>query len=137
MDDMEILNAKGIRVTPQRLAVYRVLSEKRHATAEEIYEEVKEEFPMMSFATVYSVLELFKEKGLANELKIDFEKSTFDIRTDGHHHFMCKICGRIYDVDIQPCETLKKGEIDGHQIVEFQGYFYGVCKDCRGKEDRK
>ncbi len=137
MDGLEILNREGIRITPQRLAVYRVLNEKRHASAEEIYEEIRKEFPTMSFATVYSILELFKEKGLANELKIDFEKSTFDIRTDGHHHFMCKKCGRIYDVDISPCETLRKGKVNGHRIESFQGYFYGVCKDCRGKEDRK
>jgi Fe2+ or Zn2+ uptake regulation protein len=133
MVEMDLLNTKGIRVTPQRIAVYKVLKEKCHATAEEIYEEIKREFPMMSFATVYSILELFKEKGLANELKIDFVKSTFDIRTDGHHHFMCKKCGRIYDVDISPCEILKKGKVNGHKIESFQGYFYGICKKCNMK----
>ena len=130
MDGLEILNRKEIRITPQRLAVYRVLNEKRHASAEEIYEEIRKEFPTMSFATVYSILELFKEKGLANELKIDYEKSTFDIRPEPHHHFKCKICGRIYDVDIPPCETLRKGKVNGHRIENFQGYFYGICREC-------
>ncbi len=134
MDAIEILNNKGIRITPQRLAVYKVLKDKCHATAEEIYEHTKKEFPMMSFATVYSILELFKEKGLAEEIKIDFNKSTFDIRTDGHHHFMCKNCGRIYDIDIPPCDTLAKGRINGHRIESFQGYFYGVCKECVEKD---
>lgn len=130
MDEIKILNNKGIRITPQRLAVYRVLSEKRHASAEEIYEEVRKEFPMMSFATVYSILELFKEKGLVDELRIDFEKSTFDIRPEHHHHFKCKICGKIYDVDIPPCETLRRAKVNGHRIEDFQGYFYGICKEC-------
>ena len=131
MDYLEILNSRGIRITPQRLAVYKILKEKCHATAEEIFQEVVKEHPMISLATVYSILELFKNKGIASELKIDFEKSTFDIRTDGHHHFMCKKCGRIYDVDISPCETLRKGKVNGHRIESFQGYFYGVCKNCR------
>lgn len=134
MEEIEILGSKGIRITPQRLAVYRVLKEKGHASAEEIYEEVKKEFPMISFATVYSILELLKEKKLANELRIDFEKSTFDIRPEGHHHFRCKVCGRIYDVDIKPCDALRNGKVNGHNIESFQGYFYGICKECK-KED--
>lgn len=133
---MEVLSARGIRVTPQRLAVYKVLKEKRHASAEEIYEEVRDEFPMMSFATVYSILELFKEKGLANELRIDFDRSTFDIRTERHHHFLCKLCGRIYDVDLQPCKPLRTGNVNGHIIEDFQGYFYGVCKECQKRSKR-
>jgi len=128
---IDVLSSKKIRITPQRLAVYSALLDKRHATAEEIFKKVIKQFPSISFATVYSILQLFKEKSLLQEVRIDSERSTFDIRIDGHHHFKCKKCGRIYDIDIEPCSTLKRGKINGHKIENFQGYFYGICKKCR------
>ena len=131
MESLKILNSKGIRVTHQRMAVYHALQKMGHAAAEEIFKEVKDDYPMISFATVYSILQLFKKEKLISEMKIDFGKSTFDIRVDSHHHFMCRTCGKIYDINIEPCDTLKKGKINGHKIESFQGYFYGICKKCK------
>ncbi len=131
MEEINLLNSKGIRVTPQRVKIYQILKEKGHATAEEIYEEIKKDFPMLSFATVYSILELFRKKEIVQELKIDFERSTFDINSHSHHHFMCKVCKKVYDVDIPLCETIKKGKVKGHIIESFQSYFYGICKKCK------
>ena len=133
MESVKILNSKGIRVTHQRMAVYDTLQKMGHAAAEDIFKKVKDNYPMISFSTVYSILQLFKKEKLISEMKINFGKSTFDIRVDNHHHFMCKRCGKIYDIDIEPCDTLKKGRINGHKIESFQGYFYGICKKCRKK----
>jgi len=131
METLNILNSKGVRVTHQRMAVYRALQKMGHAAAEDIFNEVKSDYPMISFATVYSILQVFKKENLISEMKIDFGKSTFDIRVDNHHHFMCRRCGKIYDIDIAPCDTLKKGKVNGHRIESFQGYFYGICKKCK------
>ncbi len=132
---MEIFKKKNIRVTPQRIGVYEILKEaKTHLTAEEIYEKIIDKFPALSLATVYSVLATFRENNLVREIRIKPEKSYFDIRVEGHHHFLCYRCGRIYDMDIPFCETLKKREVEGFRIEEFQGYFYGICKNCRGKD---
>ena len=100
METLNILNSKGVRVTHQRMAVYRALQKMGHAAAEDIFNEVKSDYPMISFATVYSILQVFKKENLISEMKIDFGKSTFDIRVDNHHHFMCRRCGKIYDIDI-------------------------------------
>jgi len=131
-ESAEKLKESNIRITPQRLGVYRVLrQEARHLTAESIYEKVKKRLPGVSLATVYTILELFKEKNLAQEIRIKNDKSCFEIRVDGHHHFLCRECGRIFDVDIAPCPTLEKKEVDGHSIGAYQGYFYGICRECR------
>ncbi len=129
------LSETDIRVTPQRIAVYKILSEGKHLSADFVYKKVKKMFPSISFATVYTILQLFKDRGLVLETRIDFERSTFEIMSRPHHHFMCKSCKKIIDIDIPPCDTLKNMEVNGLKIESFQGYFYGLCKDCRGKKD--
>ncbi|MDP8216238.1 MAG: Fur family transcriptional regulator [Candidatus Kaelpia imicola] len=134
-ESLKSLNGAGIRITPQRLAVYKVLNEGSHSRADFIYKRVKKRSPSISFATVYTILQFFKSKGLISESRIDFERSTFEIRTDSHHHFMCKECRNIFDIDIPPCSALKKMKAAGLYIESFQGYFYGLCKECRSKRD--
>jgi Fe2+ or Zn2+ uptake regulation protein len=130
------LKEKGIRVTPQRVEVLKILSgNDRHLSAEEIYERLKLTMPAVSLATVYTVLELLKENNMVREMNIRASKACFDIRVDRHHHFLCRSCGKIFDIDIHPCPALKQGEVKGHRIEELHGYFYGLCKHCRS--DRK
>lgn len=129
---IDLLKKNKIRVTPQRLAVFKILEENgSHMTAELIYEELRKQYPSVSLATVYSTLEVFKEQGLIAEIRIDFDRSCFEARVEPHHHFFCRKCAQIYDIDIPPCSTLEKRQIDGNLIEYFQGYFYGVCKLCQ------
>lgn len=126
------LRKHGIRVTPQRLAVYTAVTAlHRHLGVNEVYREVQKNMPAISLATVYSILEIFRDRGLVRELKIDFERSFYEARLEWHHHFFCRKCKRIFDIDIELCPTLKANESDGHAIDDFQGYFYGECKECR------
>ncbi|MBD3264887.1 MAG: transcriptional repressor [Candidatus Omnitrophica bacterium] len=135
MDEIvSTLKGKGIKITPQRLEIYRILAgHNKHLTAESIYERIKAKIPGISLATVYTVLEVLKSKKLISEIRIKFDKSCFESRTDMHHHFLCTKCGRIFDIDIPPCPTLAEKEVNGHLIEKIGGYFYGVCSDCRKK----
>ena len=129
---MQKLKEKNIRVTPQRLVVYELLAdEKMHLTAEQIYGKIKHKFPAVSLATVYTVLQLYVQTGLVNEIRITFDKSCFEARTDSHHHFYCKKCKKIYDIDLHPCPALQQSSVNGHSIEKLQGYFYGICRDCQ------
>jgi len=137
-NNIAILKAKGIRVTPQRLGVFEVLRDgNKHLTADEIYRKIKVNFPAISLATVYTILELYGRKNLAREMRITFDKSCFDGRMDSHHHFLCKKCAKIFDIDLHPCPTLQSSEVNGHLIQELQGYFYGICCNCREHSDNK
>lgn len=128
----DILKSKGIRVTPQRMAVFQVLEKAGcHLSVDAVYEEVKKTIPNISLATVYSILEFFRDKSMLTEIKIDFEKSFYEFRTDAHHHFMCTECKQILDIDIPFCGTLCAKSVEGHKITDFQGYFYGICKKCQ------
>lgn len=133
-----LLRKQHIKITPQRLEVYKLLKKKcEHLTAEEIYAQISRRFPIISLATIYSILEVFKKKNLVQEIRIKFDKSCFDIKIDTHHHFFCRVCEKIFDVYTHPCSALQNKEVEGHLIEHLQGYFYGVCNKCKGSKKAK
>ena len=128
---LNVLGAHKIRITPQRVEVYRVLGGNKHLTVDDIYGRITVHFPSMSLATVYTVLELYKTKGLVQEIRVEGHKSCFELRMDPHHHFVCRQCQRILDIDLAPCPALQRNEVQGHRIERLHGYFVGVCRQCR------
>ncbi len=126
-----LLKEKGIVVTPQRLAVWKYIrGNQGHPCVEKVYEKVKEQFPSMSLATVYTVLETFCNAGLLHELSIRRNRACFDPRTENHHHFLCRQCNKIYDIEAE-CKIARKKCVCGHNVEDVHGYFYGVCKNCQ------
>ena len=109
---IEEFRKHNIRTTPQRLEVYNILSEEsKHMSAEDIYKEVTKTFPSISLATVYSILSLLSKEKLISEIRIDFDKSYFDVRVNEHHHFLCRRCGKVIDIDIPLVLRLEKKEL--------------------------
>ncbi len=128
---------KGIKMTPQRMAIMEFLDgNPDHPSAEDIYMEVKEKYPMMSFATVYKTIEVLKSRGYLLELTIDPERRRYDPDTRHHHHLICVDCKKIVDIygDFPvnvPEEAQESFELVGNHIE-----FYGICPECK-KERRK
>lgn len=130
---IEFYKKLGLKITPQRLAILEYLENNRdHPSAEDIYNALKDRFPSMSFATVYNTLEVLMEKGLVKELGIDSSKKRFDTVVHTHHHFICKKCGRILDVE-RNFEISIPPELKDCDIVDFQVVFSGFCPNCKNK----
>lgn len=128
-----ILKENGIKPTYQRLKILDFFRKniKVHPTVEMIYTELASEIPTISMTTVYNTLSTFIEKGLVCGLTITGTEVRYDFNTESHHHFLCKECGQIKDVDFACSMAAKKGEfIDGHRIEEIHRYFKGTCRDC-------
>ncbi len=65
------LRERGLKVTPQRMAIYTMLTETiAHPTAEAVWEHVKGEFPAVSFNTVYTTLNTLEQARLVQRLHI-------------------------------------------------------------------
>jgi Fur family peroxide stress response transcriptional regulator len=129
-EKVERLKKKGIVLTIQRLAILEFLENTyTHPTVEEIYKALKEKYPTISQATVYSTLELLKGAGEIQELSIYRDKACFDPNPRMHHHFFCQQCERIFDIAIE-CPVAKQGCVDGHRVDEVQAYLYGICRNC-------
>ena len=134
-ESVKILRENDLKVTPQRLAILKfVRTHMTHPTAEEIYSALKKNNPSLSKTTVYNALESLKEHNIIQELTICVSEHRYDFIGDTHHHhFLCKKCGRIIDIDIE-CPNMHKVTQFGHKVDEIHGYFKGTCKDCLEKE---
>src|SRR5574344_1652387 len=128
----------GIKPSVQRLAVMDYLMKHRtHPTVDEIYKALYPTIPTLSKTTVYNTLKLLYESGAAQMLNIYEKKSCFDADITPHGHFLCKMCGKVFDFDL-PNEDYQKHikELSSSQIDEFHYYFKGICKKCLAKKTK-
>jgi Fur family transcriptional regulator, peroxide stress response regulator len=97
----QLLDAAGLRCTPQRLAVYDHLCvADYHPTAEEVYQAVRARIPRISLATVYKALEALVAVGVAAKLSggTGTTSARYDARRDLHYHFRCLRSGTVHDL---------------------------------------
>lgn len=93
----------GLRMTPQRQEVYRVLIGRRdHPTANEVHSRVKKRLPNISLATVYNCLETLVDHGLIRQVNFERESSRYCPNVNEHGHFHDAASGAIHDVEFKP-----------------------------------
>jgi Fur family ferric uptake transcriptional regulator len=127
------------RKTHQRQVVLETLRKTAaHPTADELYEEVRKKMPRVSLGTVYRNLEILSTCGEINKLDLGEGKKRFDARMDPHHHFLCKQCGRVYDLPFIPVEdiTQEAARMSHFKITGVQIGFEGICDACLGNEKK-
>ncbi len=131
------LRERGYRMTPQRLAVLRVLARSEgHPSAEQIYQQLQPEYPMLSLATVYKTLETLKEIGEVLELEFRDGSNRYDGATPRPHpHLVCTGCGRIEDLDVRDLDTLalEISRRTGYAVLRHRLDFYGLCPACQSR----
>jgi Fe2+ or Zn2+ uptake regulation protein len=138
-DLVELLHARGQRVTPQRLVILRELRRRaRHATAEEIHRAIDEELPGTSTPTVYATLDLLVELGLARRIDTG-TAALFDARLDPHQHAVCRRCGRVQDVDgkISAASLIRAAAEAGFKPQGAELIISGLCADCAADAERE
>lgn len=129
------LRQRGCRLTPQRAAILRaVISSEEHPTAEQIYTQVRAEFPMTSLATVYNTLGLLKEMGAVLEIGLGSGSTRYDgLRPEPHPHLICTRCGAILDADLPELQHLGQvvSQATGFKVHSHQFDFFGICPACQ------
>lgn len=132
-DLIEKLEHAGIRPSAQRVAIAAyVLSTEDHPSADEVWNRVKAEFPMVSRATVYNTLQLFREHGLVQQLVLAEGSVVFDPKVEPHHHFVDDETGAIHDI---PWTALRVGKVDELEGVDVRDYM--VVVRGRKKEGKR
>jgi Fur family peroxide stress response transcriptional regulator len=135
---LDKLKAQHFRITPQRIAVLRILAQSNgHPSVETIYEEVKRDFPTTSLATVYKTVTLLKELNEVLELGFPEGGNRYDgARPYPHPHLICTKCHRIIDPDLESLEgvTRELASETGFQITSHRLDFFGICPECQKKE---
>ena len=124
-DPADLLRQRGYRVTGQRLTVLRAVSREPHVTADAVAETVRAEMGSISIQAVYDVLGVLVDVGLVRRIQPAGSPARFEARvSDNHHHVICRICGRVADVDCAagsaPCLTAADDmgyEIDEAEVI--------------------
>ncbi len=130
---IERCRQKGLKITPQRVAVYEILlRSENHPTVEEIYEEVKKKYPFVSLATVYRTVETLEQMGLAKKVCYWGSSARYDANTDDHHHLICVSCGAIRDIYMDDRLSIPE-ELEGFRTEGYSVNIYGLCPECRSK----
>ncbi len=121
------------RFSRQREEILKTLKKsKSHPTAEEIYFQAKRKLPKLSLGTVYRNLNLLSQKGTIRKLQFGTPFDHYDGDTSPHQHFVCRICGRIYDLFLDLEEGLmQKAQEEKLVIEKVEVEFHGICFNCR------
>jgi len=110
MADFEsVLRRKGVKVTPQRLEIYRRTAETGdHPDIESIHRRVLRSMPHISLDTVYRALSLFADLGLVCTVRPQARQHVrFDANILPHHHFICERCGATLDFEDRAFDELR------------------------------
>jgi Fur family transcriptional regulator, stress-responsive regulator len=127
------LRRHGLQVTAQRLGVLRVVSERPHSTADDIYTVVRAEIGAISRQAVYDALAVLGDKGLLRRIQPAGSPARYEDRVgDNHHHLICRTCSRMVDVDCAVGETpcLTAADDSGYEVDEAEVIYWGRCPEC-------
>ena len=129
----DLFRERGLRVTPQRQVIFRLLhGDDAHPTVESLYERAQAEMPTMSLKTVYQTVHDLEALGEVHVLDL----GTGSVRVDPnveveHHHLVCVECGRVRDLPVEfdglrvPSRHRRGFTVDDVQVI-----FRGRCEEC-------
>jgi Fe2+ or Zn2+ uptake regulation protein len=127
-----LFRSRGLRVTPQRHAIFRALTDAtHHQTAEGVYAAVSTELPTISLRTVYQTLNDLAAMGELQALDLGTGSARFDPNLDPHHHLVCEDCGRVEDLHADFDDVrVPRGQRHGFTVSSTEIVFRGLCPDC-------
>jgi len=131
----EQLKAKGLKITPQRIAIYEAVVElKNHPTAENIIDYIKTNHPNVSVGTVYKVLDSLVENQLLKKVKNEKDIMRYDAIMQKHHHLYCSETDKIEDfkdpeLDKIIADYFSKKKIKGFKVKDISLQITGEFKN--------
>jgi Fur family ferric uptake transcriptional regulator len=121
------------RNTRQRDVIVRVIREASGPlTVPEIHQRAQAELPELGIATVYRAVKELREADNVQPVVLPTGETRFEPSGRGHHHhFHCRVCDRVYDVETCPVRVPASHEIEAGFVVErHELTLYGVCPKC-------
>lgn len=116
----EKLKEKGLKVTPQRVAIYAAIVQlKNHPTAENVIDYIKKNHPNISIGTVYKVLDSLVENKLIKKVKTEKDIMRYDAVISNHHHLYCAETDRIEDFEDEKLNEIINKHFNKHRIKNF------------------
>jgi Fur family ferric uptake transcriptional regulator len=144
-EEREVLAAYLVRHRLKRSAQREVILEAflragQHVSVEDLLRIVRRRHPDVGRTTIYRTLKVLKDAGLASELLFGGE-ARFEPtwKRDHHDHFVCRVCGEIFEFQSPQIEALQD-EIAGGIGFTIEGHrhhIFGRCRRCQAKAPRE
>lgn len=137
-DFEQLCRRNGLKITPQRIAVYKTLMDMNtHPTAEEVYRKVRGQISNISLDTVNRTLHTLSEIGAAFVVEGTGQPRRFDAGLEDHQHFLCMKCSKVVDFHYEPFDDIKlPKELKGQfKILRKTVYLEGLCGNCMDREN--
>jgi len=127
--------AEGLRVTPQRQVIFRLLQGNgAHPTVESLYDAARSDMPTMSRKTVYQTVHDLEAMGEVTLLDLGTGSVRVDPNVDdAHHHMICTRCGAVRDVFVDVADVRLPAD-GGFAVESVEVNFRGLCDECRDRE---
>ena len=138
MEMAERLREQGHRLTPQRLAILKVIKgNHRHMTVSEVLEQLQAQYPTITVPTVYRNLQWLADCGVVAETDLGEGCRVYEYIADNHHHHLvCLRCRRVVDVPdalLNPLRQTIQEQYGFAPCLEHIGLF-GICPECQKRE---
>lgn len=134
LDNLErVCRKAGLRVTHQRLMIYRELSECiDHPSAETLHRRMQKKMPTLSPDTIYRTLATFEEYGLITRVQTVEQQARFEAEMNPHHHLICSRCKEIIDFRWKGFDDSKLPDmIEGWGKIRSKNVvLHGICNKC-------
>ncbi len=111
-------------------------SQARHLTAQELYEQVRQQLPAVNPSTVYRTLDRLVQAGRVSISDMGTGAAVYQVITGGiHHHLVCQGCRRVFEIDHEDVAAFfARIKISRHfQVATNHLVLFGICEDCSRK----
>ena len=129
---IDLLKSYNLTATPQRLEIVNVLSSYGHLNVDKLYALLKSTFPSISLATVYKNINTMMAKNFLSEVKLQNQKSVYELVKETHSHIMCTECEEILDITLDTSSLFAEATSkSNYNITSSNIVFNGVCQKCQ------
>lgn len=132
-----LLKNNALKFTKQRELILKFLYEnKDHYTPEDIYMQLKQEYPDINIgiATIYRTLALLEESDIVSSISFGSQGKKYELGLKKHHdHLICTQCGKIIEFYDQMIEERQEviAEQFNFKMTNHIMKIEGVCEECQ------
>ncbi|PZC52245.1 MULTISPECIES: Fur family transcriptional regulator [unclassified Mesotoga] len=134
-DTIDLLKSRGYRITPQRVAIIRILKDHEgHPGADEVFRYAIQQYPNISMATVYNLMEVLEKEGIIGAIAVSKNSRPYDSNIKPHGHFICDSCRKVFDIPSNYYQACAKGlppELADFEVNSLELIYKGLCSDCK------